>query len=860
MPPPGGGLRTSLSWVMSGGGPVTAYQNSNTMFGPGIPFRPVDPQPVRTVEYPVNVNSVISPRASEPIGFAQLRAFANVEMVRLAIETRKDQIERMDWSVKVRNPRKARSDSEERIRRCEKFWRRPDGVMPFATWLRKSLEDVCVLDAPAFEMRRTRGGQLIGLDVIPGDSVKLLVDETGRRPLYPAPAYQQILYGRPWANLTTRDLLYVPRNPRAHKLYGFCYSSDTEVLTRRGWLPFSEVTTADQVATRNMSSKAFEWQLPTAIIAEPYEGEMYHFSSQSVDILVTPDHRMLYDSMPAGANGGVKRTRTRGEVIIPARVAATACNRMNKIPMTSTWEGQEVGERVFEIPQKVGRITVQRQYADGRPAQVYERAESMGNHLPVRMSGDDYCALMGAYLAEGNVRSAGGIEIAQRDTSKGYQAYASLVARILQGPAQHGGKAFVLPRRGMTDYFRQFGHAHEKFIPEEVMNATPRQLRIFWDHYMLGDGHYEKKVNVSGRGCGELYTPRISTVSRHMAGQLVEIAQKLGWSASMRTDRRSGKAMVVGRECNIRDRYIVTVRFSQGMQATAKKVEYSGTIHCVSVPNGIVYVRRNGKPAWCGNSPVEQIIVTVNTVLQRQASQLFHFGIGNIPAGILTAPEGWTPDQILQYQDYFDSRLSGNVGEKQKVIWAPAGTEYKAFKDAPLKDEFDEWLARIVCFAFSLPPTPFIKAMNRSSAEQADQTALEEGREPMLRWWKRIADEVIADELDCPDLVWSWEPADDIDPKIQSDIDDRRIRNGSATINEVRARYGDDPLPAGDTPRIYVANGALSLEAIDNAEITGLLGARVDNNPQKDMGAANPSVKTPGRKKAPTGNKGDRNS
>jgi hypothetical protein len=479
MPPPGG-LRTSLSWTMSGGGPVSAYQNSNTMFGPGIPFKPVDPQPVRTVEYPVNVNSVLTTRASEPVGFAQLRAFANVEMVRLAIETRKDQIERMDWSVKVRNPRKARSDSEERIRRCERFWRKPDGVTPFATWLRKSLEDVCVLDAPAFEMRRTRGGQLIGLDIVPGDTIKILVDETGRIPLYPAPAYQQILYGRPWANLTVRDLMYVPRNPRPHKLFGY--------------------------------------------------------------------------------------------------------------------------------------------------------------------------------------------------------------------------------------------------------------------------------------------------------------------------------------------------------------------------------------------GPVEQILVTVNTVLQRQASQLFHFGIGNIPAGILTAPEGWTPDQILQYQDYFDSRLSGNVGEKQKVIWAPAGTEYKAFKDAPLKDEFDEWLARIVCFAFSLPATPFIRAMNRSTAEQADQTALEEGREPMLRWWKRIADEVIAEELDCPDLVWSWEPADDIDPKIQSEIDDKRLRNGSATINEVRSRYGDDPLPAGDTPRIYVANGALSLEAIDNAEITGLLGARVDNNPQKDMGAANPSVKSPGRKKAPTGNKGDRNS
>jgi len=25
----------------------------------------------------------------------------------------------------------------------------------------------------------------------------------------------------------------------------------------------------------------------------------------------------------------------------------------------------------------------------------------------------------------------------------------------------------------------------------------------------------------------------------------------------------------------------------------------------------------------------------------------------------------------------------------------------------PLKDDFDEWLARVVCFAFSVPPTAF---------------------------------------------------------------------------------------------------------------------------------------------------------
>jgi thymidylate synthase (FAD) len=32
---------------------------------------------------------------------------------------------------------------------------------------------------------------------------------------------------------------------------------------------------------------------------------------------------------------------------------------------------------------------------------------------------------------------------------------------------------------------------------------------------------------------------------------------------------------------------------------------YDGLIHCVEVPNGTLYVRRNGYAVWCGNTPFE---------------------------------------------------------------------------------------------------------------------------------------------------------------------------------------------------------------------------------------------------------------
>src|SRR4051812_10113306 len=122
MPPPGG-LRTSLSFMIKQGGPVGGYlsnqtfQPSSGLFSPGTPIIPSAPQPVRTWEFTPGTNYTYTPRSNEPFGFSQLRAFANVEMVRLAIETRKDQMERMNWRIKVKDPRRPRADSDERIRR-----------------------------------------------------------------------------------------------------------------------------------------------------------------------------------------------------------------------------------------------------------------------------------------------------------------------------------------------------------------------------------------------------------------------------------------------------------------------------------------------------------------------------------------------------------------------------------------------------------------------------------------------------------------------------------------------------------------------------------------------------------------------
>lgn len=258
-----------------------------------------------------------------------------------------------------------------------------------------------------------------------------------------------------------------------------------------------------------------------------------------------------------------------------------------------------------------------------------------------------------------------------------------------------------------------------------------------------------------------------------------------------------------------------TGRRPRGPDDVAFQQVLRGVVWANLTNRDLIYAPRNVRTNHLyGFGPVEQIIVTVNTIIRRQAKQLAYFTEGNVPQGIISAPEGWTTEQLREIQEWFDQRISGNAGQQQSVIWTPFNSKYSAFKDAPIKDEFDEWLARIVAFAFSLPPTPFIRQMNKGTAGEDQERSLEEGLEPLKKWRKRLIDQLIEEEFGYPDLEFEFRIETEIDPKVQSDVDDKALRNGSAIIDEIRESRGQDPLPNGQgaKPLIYTSSGVVTLE------------------------------------------------
>jgi Phage portal protein len=205
----------------------------------------------------------------------------------------------------------------------------------------------------------------------------------------------------------------------------------------------------------------------------------------------------------------------------------------------------------------------------------------------------------------------------------------------------------------------------------------------------------------------------------------------------------------------------------------------------------IVYAMRNPRTNRIyGYSPVEQVVMTVNIAMRRQLSQLDFYTQGNIPEAIAQTPETWSSKTIQEFQLWWDSALEGNNAARRKMKFIPKLDGIVFPKDAILKDQYDEWLARIICFAFSITPSALMQQVNRASGEQMADTAKEEGLMPLLRFLNAHFSLLIQKYLGVPHLKFQFKVVNKVDPKTQADIHGIYVDKKVLTPDEVREDLG----------------------------------------------------------------------
>jgi thymidylate synthase ThyX len=363
----------------------------------------------------------------------------------------------------------------------------------------------------------------------------------------------------------------------------FCYDADTEVLTEDGWKKWPDVDGSETFATVDPDSGSLEYQKATEHFVGDYDGDMYRVRSEQVDLLVTPNHRMWVKAHDTQAN-------RRGEEPYRVRLASEIFGKRVAYQKTATWHGQEAG--TVEIP------------GTKRVWQAHDRTTNttrhyVGSTFPL----EEFARFLGHWLAEGSLNGHQ-ICIAQNRGERLEAIAQNIRAMGLSAYEVATGHGVVRTQNiALRDALATCGRrAHEKRIPRYVQDWGPSILRIFLEAYVDGDGSRRSDGNHTV----------IYTTSSQMADELQVLAIKAGWSANIRIDDRTGLERVMPsgqRFKNARPCYVVSLvktRTHPLVNHNGAKSDswepYKGKVYCVKVPNGLLFVRRNGKPVVSGNT------------------------------------------------------------------------------------------------------------------------------------------------------------------------------------------------------------------------------------------------------------------
>jgi phosphoribosylamine-glycine ligase len=357
-----------------------------------------------------------------------------------------------------------------------------------------------------------------------------------------------------------------------------CYDEETEVLTRSGWKYFREVSKSDSICTLNPETHEVEYQFPDAIVTFTHHKKMISIENRAIDILVTLDHNMYVETQQ-----DYKKKRNRFRF-----VKARNLQSQSVILRTGRWIGTE--RSVFVLPS----VTV---VDMGRgQGQVQETGT-----LEIPM--DTWLKFFGIWLSDGSVSKRPG---------EGIGSYAATISQ--KKNPQNGeirdmlndlpmrftdhGKTFYCYDKRLGEYLSQFGGAAEKYVPEIIKELSPRQIRIFLDWFAKGDGTLMKN------GFRIFYSS-----SKVLADGIQELLMKVGRVGLVKSRKREDRRRIVSHFADsARPQFEVIERVQKVNSWLDSRdmdvVDYDGKVYCATVKNHVMYVRRHGKPYFCGNTVI----------------------------------------------------------------------------------------------------------------------------------------------------------------------------------------------------------------------------------------------------------------
>lgn len=384
--------------------------------------------------------------------------------------------------------------------------------------------------------------------------------------------------------------------------YG-CYDKETEVLTKDGWKFFNDLTYEDEIATLNSKTNYLEYQLPTEIISEHYSGKMYRLENRGISLCVTPNHNLYVakGSYYNGAKNSFKRYYDF-ELCNPQKYFRSD----KRFLKTCKWAGKLNGD-IYKI-KGVEYDSPRKLNDENSSLRHYIKSDLNFNLIP-------WLKFLGFYIAEGYVSNK---KTAERynDIGVSFNPHTELdlIKKLIN---DIGFEPTINLEKGSARFCNltlanwlnnNCGHgAINKKVPQFIKELPPLYIKIFLEYLFIGDGHKTLTSNI------------LTTVSKQLSDDVQELLLKAGYCfrETIRDRRghfggynpRSDNKPIISKHIQYDINWLqlpdVEIDMSKAKKTKSFQeewIDYCGCVYCVTVPNHIIYIRRNGKGVWCGNS------------------------------------------------------------------------------------------------------------------------------------------------------------------------------------------------------------------------------------------------------------------
>jgi len=321
-----------------------------------------------------------------------------------------------------------------------------------------------------------------------------------------------------------------------------CFTPDTEVLTDSGFQRFDAVT-------GRVLEVAGDGLRPTdaRVFSQPYSGDMIASHGDMLNFCVTPNHDMVTTAGKVEARAMYATARSRPVWHIPLRVAG------------SRDDNRSFGDDVLRLAGYVIADGSHNGYRIFRVAVSRKRKREALESLPLHSS-------VGVHRCAGAVAVAPARSIRTNFDKQVFTYQAELVG-------------------GLLDQDKRINLA-------AVLSLSRRQARVVFDAWQEFDGNTNRKTGVR-----RLFTSRPDHLR---AAEVLAVAA--GYAVNVPTERANDISDRPGYCLTVSDAGPQPVVLPVGHQpGVVVEPNTAGVVYCVTVPSGVIVVRRNGFSMLCGN-------------------------------------------------------------------------------------------------------------------------------------------------------------------------------------------------------------------------------------------------------------------